>query len=65
MVEGAWEFAQPVHMCVDLVKVYYGVLQEVLREYRVDGPLYSHSESLFHLSGNVRPVPSMGWTLLW
>lgn len=61
MVEGAWEFAQPAHMCfVDLVKIYYGVLWE----YRVDGPLYCHSD-LFHLSGNVRPVPSMGWTLLW
>ena len=44
ILEGAWEYAYPVHMCfVDLEKVYDQVpreiLWEVLREYRVRGSL--------------------------
>ncbi len=44
VLEGSWEFAQPIHMCfVDLEKavdcVPRGVLWRVLREYGVRGPL--------------------------
>ena len=64
VLEGAWEFAQPVHMCfVDLEKAYdrvtRGILWEVLREYGVDGSLlgaiqslYRRSMSLVHVAGN-------------
>ncbi|TWW77322.1 hypothetical protein D4764_12G0007120 [Takifugu flavidus] len=49
--EGAWEFAQPVHMCfVDLEKAFdrvpRGVLWGVLREYGVSGPLIRAVRSL-------------------
>ncbi|TWW66958.1 hypothetical protein D4764_20G0009900, partial [Takifugu flavidus] len=62
--EGAWEFAQPVHMCfVDLEKAFdrvpRGVLWGVLREYGVSGPLiravhslYVRCQSLVHIAGN-------------
>ena len=45
VLEGSWEFAQPVHMCfVDLEKAFdhvpCGILWEVLREYRVGGLLF-------------------------
>ncbi|TWW54144.1 hypothetical protein D4764_0165650 [Takifugu flavidus] len=61
--EGAWEFAQPVHMCfVDLEKAFdrvpRGVLW-VLQEYGVPGPLihtvhslYDRCQSLVHIAGN-------------
>ncbi|TWW62402.1 hypothetical protein D4764_04G0010490 [Takifugu flavidus] len=50
--EGAWEFAQPVHMCfVDLEKAFdrvpRGVLWGVLREYGVSGPLIRAVRSLY------------------
>ncbi|TWW67426.1 HEAT repeat-containing protein 3 [Takifugu flavidus] len=62
--EGAWEFAQPVHMCfVDLEKAFdrvpRGVLWGVLREYGVSGPLmraicslYDQCQSLVRIAGN-------------
>ncbi|TWW73381.1 hypothetical protein D4764_15G0007750 [Takifugu flavidus] len=62
--EGAWEFAQPVHMCfVDLEKAFdrvtRGVLWGVLREYGVSGPLiravrslYDRCQSLVRIAGN-------------
>ncbi|TWW73573.1 hypothetical protein D4764_15G0009670, partial [Takifugu flavidus] len=61
--EGAWEFAQPVHMCfVDMEKaldrVPLGVLWGVLREYGVSGPLiravrslYDQCQSLVRIAG--------------
>ncbi|KAI3355686.1 hypothetical protein L3Q82_004279 [Scortum barcoo] len=60
VLEGLWEFAQPVHMCfVDLEKAFdrvpRGILWGVLREYGVRGPLlravrslYDRSRSLVH-----------------
>uniref|UniRef100_A0A8C9TQF7 Reverse transcriptase domain-containing protein n=1 Tax=Scleropages formosus TaxID=113540 RepID=A0A8C9TQF7_SCLFO len=63
IIEGAWEFANPVYMCfVDLEKAYDRVpreiLWEVLREYGVPGPLlrairalYIQSESCVHILG--------------
>ncbi|TWW77544.1 hypothetical protein D4764_12G0009340 [Takifugu flavidus] len=62
--EGAWEFAQPLHMCfVDLEKAFdrvpRGVLWGVLREYGVSGPLiravhylYDQCQSLVRIAGN-------------
>ena len=52
---GAWEFAQPVHMCfVDLEKAYdrvpRGVLWGVLREYGVGGSLLRATQSLYDRS---------------
>ena len=64
MLEGSWEFAQPVHMCfVDLEKAFdrvpRGVLWGVLREYGVRGPLlravrslYDRSRSLVRIAGS-------------
>ncbi|TWW53923.1 hypothetical protein D4764_0157230 [Takifugu flavidus] len=63
--EGAWEFAQPVHMCfVDLEKAFdrvpRGVLWGVLREYGVSGPLiravrslYDRCQSLVRIAGRI------------
>uniref|UniRef100_A0AAV2LL43 Reverse transcriptase domain-containing protein n=1 Tax=Knipowitschia caucasica TaxID=637954 RepID=A0AAV2LL43_KNICA len=52
ILEGSWEFAQPVHMCfVDLEKAFdcvpRGVLWGVLREYGVGGPLLRAIRSLY------------------
>ncbi|KAK0134955.1 Transposon TX1 uncharacterized protein [Merluccius polli] len=52
ILEGAWEFAQPVHMCfVDLEKafdrVHRGALWGVLREYGVSDPLIRAVRSLY------------------
>ena len=64
VLEGSWEFAQPVHMCfVDLEKAFdrvpRGILWEVLREYGVGGPLlravwslYKQSRSLVCIAGS-------------
>ncbi|TWW81738.1 hypothetical protein D4764_01G0015530, partial [Takifugu flavidus] len=55
VLEGSWEFAQPVHMCfVDLKKAYErvprGILWGVLREYGVEGPLIRSVQSLYQRS---------------
>ncbi|KAK3517658.1 hypothetical protein QTP70_014900 [Hemibagrus guttatus] len=62
VLEGSWEFAQPVHMCfVDLEKAFdhvpCGILWEVLWEYGVRGPLlravrspYNRSRSLVYIA---------------
>ncbi|KAI3356011.1 hypothetical protein L3Q82_017283, partial [Scortum barcoo] len=52
VLEGLWEFAQPVHMCfVDLEKAFdrvpRGILWGVLREYGVWGPLLRAVRSLY------------------
>uniref|UniRef100_A0A671TZG4 Reverse transcriptase domain-containing protein n=1 Tax=Sparus aurata TaxID=8175 RepID=A0A671TZG4_SPAAU len=64
VLEGSWEFAQPVHMCfVDLEKAFdrvpRGILWGVLREYGVGGPLlravrslYCRSRSLVRIAGS-------------
>uniref|UniRef100_A0A671UP04 Reverse transcriptase domain-containing protein n=1 Tax=Sparus aurata TaxID=8175 RepID=A0A671UP04_SPAAU len=64
VLEGSWEFAQPVHMCfVDLEKAFdrvpRGILWGVLREYGVRGPLlravrslYCRSRSLVRIAGS-------------
>ncbi|KAI3376973.1 hypothetical protein L3Q82_000210 [Scortum barcoo] len=64
VLEGLWEFAQPVHMCfVDLEKAFdrvpRGILWGVLREYGVRGPLlravrslYDRSRSLVRIAGS-------------
>ena len=53
VLEGSWEFAQPVHMCfVDLEKAFNcvprGILWEVLRDYGVGGRLLPFVTSSFH-----------------
>ncbi|KAK7884420.1 hypothetical protein WMY93_027543 [Mugilogobius chulae] len=55
VLEGSWEFAQPVHMCfVDLEKAFdrvpRGVLWGVLREYGIRGPLLRAVRSLYDRS---------------
>ncbi|KAK3568863.1 hypothetical protein QTP86_018965 [Hemibagrus guttatus] len=62
VLEGSWEFAQPVHMCfVDWEKAFdrvpRGILWEVLWKYGVCGPLlravrslYNRSRSLVHIA---------------
>ncbi|TWW81779.1 hypothetical protein D4764_01G0015940 [Takifugu flavidus] len=63
--EGAWEFAQPVHMCfVDLEKAFDRVPRGVLREYGVSGPLiravcslYDRRQSMVRIAGNSGPLP--------
>ncbi|MEL7181936.1 MAG: reverse transcriptase family protein, partial [Pseudomonadota bacterium] len=58
VLEGTWEFAQPVHMCfVDLEKAFdrvpRGVLWGVLQEYGVLGPLLRAVQSLYKWSGSL------------
>ncbi|TWW58296.1 hypothetical protein D4764_07G0010150 [Takifugu flavidus] len=53
VLEGSWEFAQPVHMCfVDLAydRVPRSTLWGVLREYGVEGPLIRAVQSLYQRS---------------
>ncbi|KAI3351149.1 hypothetical protein L3Q82_005711 [Scortum barcoo] len=55
VLEGLWEFAQPVHMCfVDLEKAFdcvpRGILWGVLHEYGVRGPLLRAVRSLYDRS---------------
>ncbi len=55
MLEGSWEFAQPIHMCfVDLEKAFdcvpRGILWRVLREYGVRGSLLRAVRSLYDRS---------------
>ncbi len=64
VLEGSWEFAQPIHMCfVDLEKAFdcvpRGILWRVLWEYGVRGPLlravrslYDGSRSLVRIAGS-------------
>uniref|UniRef100_A0A8C6M0A0 Reverse transcriptase domain-containing protein n=1 Tax=Nothobranchius furzeri TaxID=105023 RepID=A0A8C6M0A0_NOTFU len=64
ILEGAWEFAQPVYMCfVDLEKAFdrvpRGALWGLLREYGVPGPLiravrslYDRCQSLVRIAGS-------------
>uniref|UniRef100_A0A7N8Y8H8 Reverse transcriptase domain-containing protein n=1 Tax=Mastacembelus armatus TaxID=205130 RepID=A0A7N8Y8H8_9TELE len=64
VLEGSWEFSQPVHMCfVDLEKAFdrvpRDILWEVLQEYGVRGPLlrairslYKRSRSLVRIAGS-------------
>ncbi|XP_076874334.1 uncharacterized protein LOC143523664 [Brachyhypopomus gauderio] len=63
VLEGSWEYAQPVHMCfVDLEKAFdrvpRGILWGVLQEYGIGGPLlravrslYDRSRSLVRMAG--------------
>ncbi|KAI3353934.1 hypothetical protein L3Q82_005135 [Scortum barcoo] len=72
VLEGLWEFAQPVHMCfVDLEKAFdrvpRGVLWGVLHEYGVRGPLlravrslYDRSRSLVRIAGRFLGVAKPG-----
>ncbi|KAK3566533.1 hypothetical protein QTP86_034036 [Hemibagrus guttatus] len=63
MLEGSWEFAQPVHMCfVDLEKAFNrvprGILWEVLWEYGVHGPLLRAVRSLYDRSRSLVLIAS-------
>ncbi|KAK3553396.1 hypothetical protein QTP70_003560 [Hemibagrus guttatus] len=63
VLEGSWEFAQPVHMCfVDLEKAFdrvpHGILWEVLWEYGVRGPLLSVVRSLYNRSRSLVRIAS-------
>ncbi|KAI3368673.1 hypothetical protein L3Q82_025405, partial [Scortum barcoo] len=58
VLEGIWEFAQPVHMCfVDLEKAFdrvpRGILWGVLRKYGVRGPLLRAVRSLYDQSRSI------------
>lgn len=55
VLEGSWEYAQPVHMCfVDLKKAFdrvpCGILWRVLGEYGVRGDLLRAVSSLYEQS---------------
>ncbi|KAK3518675.1 hypothetical protein QTP70_007168 [Hemibagrus guttatus] len=63
VLEGLWEFAQPVHMCfVDLEKAFdrvpRGILWEVLWEYGVHGPLLRAVRSLYNRSKSLVLIAS-------
>ncbi|KAK3513146.1 hypothetical protein QTP70_007479 [Hemibagrus guttatus] len=63
VLEGSWEFAQPVHMCfVDLEKAFdrvpCGILWEVLWEYGVRGPLLRAVRSLYNWSRSLVRIAS-------
>ncbi|KAK3543983.1 hypothetical protein QTP70_032745, partial [Hemibagrus guttatus] len=63
VLEGSWEFAQPVHMCfVDLEKAFdrvsCGILWEVLWEYGVRGALLRAVRSLYNRSRSLVRIAS-------
>ncbi|KAK3520692.1 hypothetical protein QTP70_030558, partial [Hemibagrus guttatus] len=63
VLEGSWEFAQPVHMCfVDLEKAFdcvpRSILWEVLWKYRVHGPLLRAVRSLYNRSRSLVRIAS-------
>ncbi|KAK3572533.1 hypothetical protein QTP86_034321, partial [Hemibagrus guttatus] len=63
VLEGSWEFAQPVHMCfVDLEKAFdrvpRGILWEVLWGYGVRGPLLRAVQSLYNRSRSLVRIAS-------
>ncbi|KAK3505725.1 hypothetical protein QTP70_020346, partial [Hemibagrus guttatus] len=63
VLEGSWEFAQPVHMCfVDLEKAFdrvpRGILWEVLWEYGVRDPLLRAVRSLYNRSRSLVRIAS-------
>ncbi|KAK3533035.1 hypothetical protein QTP70_006219 [Hemibagrus guttatus] len=63
VLEGSWEFAQPVHMCfVNLEKAFdrvpHGTLWEVLWEYGVRGPLLRAVRSLYNRSRSLVRIAS-------
>ncbi|KAK3509655.1 hypothetical protein QTP70_008402 [Hemibagrus guttatus] len=63
VLEGSWEFAQPVHMCfVDLEKAFdrvpRGILWEVLWEYGLRGPLLRAVRSLYNRSRSLVRIAS-------
>ncbi|KAK3518550.1 hypothetical protein QTP70_001608 [Hemibagrus guttatus] len=63
VLEGSWEFSQPVHMCfVGLEKAFdcvpHGILWEVLWEYGVHGPLLRAVRSLYNWSRNLVRIAS-------
>ncbi|KAK3505944.1 hypothetical protein QTP70_018870, partial [Hemibagrus guttatus] len=63
VLEGSWEFSQPVHMCfVDLEKAFdrvpCGILWEVLWEYGVRGPLLRAVRSLYNWSRSLVRIAS-------
>ncbi|KAK3574244.1 hypothetical protein QTP86_004402 [Hemibagrus guttatus] len=69
VLEGWWEFAQPVHMCfVDLEKAFdhipCGILWEVLWEYGVRGPLLRADRSLYDQSRSLVRIASYDVVLL-
>ncbi|KAK3538434.1 hypothetical protein QTP86_002334, partial [Hemibagrus guttatus] len=63
VLEGSWEFAQPVHMCfVDLEKAFdrvpRGILWKVLWEYGVHVPLLRAVRSLYNRSRSLVRIAS-------
>ncbi|TWW57306.1 hypothetical protein D4764_07G0000250 [Takifugu flavidus] len=69
VLEGSWEFAQPIHMCfVDLEKAYDRVPRSipwgVLREYGVEGPLIRAVQSLYQRSRSLVRIAGYDVVLL-